>query len=71
MEKHILRWSYWLGLACFAIATAWAGLNIIGIVRSNLVSEGFGAASLAKGGAILLVLSIATANYGWFSSRNP
>ena len=28
MEKHITRWTYWLGSASLAIALAWGALNV-------------------------------------------
>ncbi len=30
MEKYILQWSYWLGVACLVIALVWRVLNALG-----------------------------------------
>jgi hypothetical protein len=30
-EKTIARWSYWLGITCVIVATAWKGGNAFGL----------------------------------------
>jgi len=31
MEKHIIHWGYWVGLACVAISAIWRVLVIFGL----------------------------------------
>jgi hypothetical protein len=73
MEKHILQWSYWLGLASFAVALVWRGLNFLGfLIPSSLTpGRGIGHVGFYKGGLLFLLVAIATASYAWFKSQKP
>ena len=67
MEKHILQWSYWLGLAISLLAMVWRGLAILGVMP-----EGFGSlmySTLYKGGVLFLLISIATAMCTWLKGQ--
>jgi len=39
MEKYILQWSYWLGVACLVIALVWRVLNAAGSFLPLLCSS--------------------------------
>lgn len=69
MEKHILRWSYWLGVACFVIALGWRGLSLFGFGVFGLKILGF--TTFYKAGLLFLLTAIATANYAWFKTQKP
>jgi hypothetical protein len=71
MEKHILRWSYWLGVVCVALAFLIRVLNLLGVpvmlhTRGNPVSF----ASFADGALLFLVTAIASSGLLWFKRQN-
>lgn len=72
MEKHILRWSYWLGVICVALAIVARILNMTGLstilipTRGNPVSF----RSFVDGSIILLLTSIASTGFLWFKKQN-
>jgi hypothetical protein len=69
MEKHILQWTYWLGLACLAVAVVWRALNALGSVIPLPAFLGTGKfiwyGGFQKWGLLLLVASIATSSFIW------
>lgn len=67
MEKQILHWSYWLGLACLIIAFVWRVVNVFGVALGKSV----GPTTFYKGSLLLLVLAIASAGYAGFRSQRP
>lgn len=73
MEKHILRWSYWLGIACLVIALVWRGINAFGIWLPPSTTPGYTIwyLSFFRGSLLFFVASIATANYIWVDLRKP
>ena len=73
MEKHILRWSYWLGIACLVIAFLWRGLNALGLGLTTLIAHGQSIYSTTfyKASLLLLVVAVASASYAGFKSQKP
>lgn len=69
MEKHILQWSYWLGLICFAIAFGWRGLATFGWVGGMFKTVAY--TTLYKAGFLFMLTAVATANAAWFKSQKP
>ena len=70
MEKHILAWSYWLGLASAVIALALRSLNALGLLLPHVVyGRTFWYMSFFKGALLFLLISIATATYSWAHSQ--
>ena len=67
MERHILLWSYWLGLACLIIAVVWRVSNVFGLAVGNSISP----STFYKGSLLLLVAAIASASYASFKSQKP
>lgn len=65
MEKHLIRWTYWLGLACVVVALAWRALNTMGafLPDSMVLGRSIYYMSFYKAALILLVTSMATASY--------
>jgi len=65
MEKHILRWSYLLGLACVATALLWRAASVAGLASDQALLPGsyVGYMTLYKGALLFLVLAIATGTY--------
>jgi len=68
MEKHLVRWSYLLGLLCFAIALVWRALNLFGWAVPKAQGQFF-PLSFYKAGLMFILITIATANYSWFRSQ--
>jgi hypothetical protein len=73
MEKHILRWSYWLGIASLVIAVVWRALNALGLGSGMLLLRGQYVFSMTvyKASLLLFVAAIATVNYGSSKSQKP
>jgi len=71
VEKHLVTWSYWLGIACFVIALVWRACNAVGMLlpKSMVTGQTVSYMSFYKGGLLFFLLTIATANYTWFNSR--
>jgi hypothetical protein len=71
MEKHLVTWSYWLGIACFAIALVWKARNAFGmwLPKSMAAGQTISYMSFYKGSLLFFLVTIATANYTWFNSR--
>ena len=67
MERQILHWSYWLGLACLIIAVVWRVANVFGLALSNSIFP----LTFYKGSLLLLVAAIASASYASFKSQKP
>jgi hypothetical protein len=67
MEKHILHWSYWLGVACLIIAAVWRVVNVFGLASGNSIFP----LTFYKGSLLLLVAAIASASYAGFKSQKP
>lgn len=71
MEKHLVTWSYWLGIACFAVALLWKAWSAFGMAlpKSMVIGQTVSYMSFYKGGLLFLLVTIATANRTWFNSR--
>ena len=69
MEKHILRWSYWLGIVGLIIAVLWKAVTTFGIPLPW--SQFNFALTFYKGSLLLLVAAIASASYVRFESQKP
>jgi len=67
MERHILTWSYWLGLATLVIAVLWRAANAFGALQSL----GNFPLTFYKGSLLLLVAAIASAGYAGFKPQKP
>jgi hypothetical protein len=71
MQKHILRFSYWLGLLSLAISlvlgatTRWISPSVPSSLGQYLWYGTF-----FKAGVLFLLVTIATAEYASFNSRN-
>ena len=73
MEKHIVRWSYWLGVVCVALALVTRALNVLGVARNVFTGQGqpISYHSFVDGALLFFVTAIATSSYGWFKSHKP
>ena len=73
MEKHIGRWSYWLGIACLAIGVVWRAVNALGVLAPPTAAPGRPISywSFYHGSILFLVTSIATTCYVWLDTEKP
>ncbi len=71
MEKHVIKWSYWLGIACLVIAVIWRAMNALGLLLPLTITPGHTIwyLSFFHASILFFVTTIATANYSWFNSR--
>jgi hypothetical protein len=60
MEKHILRWSYWLGIVSVVVAVVW---RVVVALVGRLDVRGLDYMTAYKAGLLLLLVAIATACY--------
>ena len=72
MEKHIIQWSYWLGVVCVVLALVTRALNVLG-VASLVLGRGnpIGYRSFLDGALLFFLTAIATASYAWFKLHKP
>ena len=73
MERNIVHWSYWLGIATLVIALLWRALNALGVWLPATITPGNTVyyMSFYKGSLLFLVTAIASANYASFNSHKP
>jgi hypothetical protein len=71
MEKHILTWSYWLGIVCTVIALVLRLLGALGLFLPQVAKStpSIGYMSFYKGAVLFLVIAVATASYTWARSQ--
>jgi hypothetical protein len=67
MEKHIIQWSYWLGMASAVVALVMRAFNAFGIWLPQAMAQGRTVwyMSFYKGALLFFVIAIATANNMW------
>ncbi len=72
MEKQIMRWSYWLGVACVVLAVVTRILNTLGLSTVLLQTRGNAISyrTFVDGASLLLITAIATAGFAWFKQQN-
>ena len=72
MEKHILRWSYWLGLICLVFAVVMRILNMFGMSATLLETRGNGLSfrSFMDLSVLLLLVAIASAGVIGYGKQN-
>lgn len=71
MEKHIARWSYWLGMLCLVIALGWRIINAVGLLvpPSTAPARTVSYWSFYHGSFLFLAASIASTCFVWLSER--
>jgi hypothetical protein len=72
MEKHIMRWAYWLGLIAALLAGVTRVLNMAGLVSTTLLQtkgNSISYRSLEDAAFLFLAVAIATASLGWFRQQ--
>ena len=67
MEKHIIKWSYRLGMVSALIALVMRTFNAFGVWLPRTVVQGstIWYMSFYKGAILFFVIAIATANHIW------
>jgi len=67
LHKHIVTWSYWLGLLSSVIALGLRSLNLLGLVKGRVIEQGrtLWYMSFYKGAFLFFLIAIATASYAW------
>jgi hypothetical protein len=73
MERNIVHWSYWLGIASLVTALLWRALNALGLWLPLQIAPGQTVyyMSFYKASLLFFVAAIASANYAWFKSHKP
>lgn len=59
MEKHLAKWTYWLGVACAVITLVIRGLSGVGLYV-DFPGMNIGAMSFYKASLLFLAIAIAT-----------
>lgn len=59
MEKHLAKWTYWLGIACAVFALIVRGFQAIGLYL-DIPGVNLGYMSFYKASFLLLAVAIAT-----------
>lgn len=65
MEKHIARWSYFLGVASVIVAVAWRLLTLLQLMPKEFgaLPHAFSYKTLQQGAFMLFAITVATAAY--------
>ena len=65
MEKQLIKWSYWIGIACAAVALVWRLLAAFRVVMPGEAIPGafIWYSSFLKAAVLFLLISIATYCY--------
>jgi hypothetical protein len=73
VEKYIVTWAYWLGLASTAIALVLRSLAASGVLTGVVVHRGqtIGYLSFYRGALLFFLIAIATASYTWVRGQAP
>jgi len=73
MEKHIITWSYWLGMVSVILAILGRGLDVLGSNAFNFLTKGnsVGYWTFRDGAILFFLIAIATASYSWADSQGP
>ncbi len=69
---YLVRWSFFLGLACAVVAVGWRGMMTMGYFLPDYIILGrtIYDMSFYKGSLLFLLVSIASASYGDFRERH-
>jgi hypothetical protein len=72
VEKHIITWSYWLGMVSAVLAVLARLLNAAGSSSLNFLTKGnpVGYRSLLDGAVLLFLIANASASYSSQKSRS-
>ena len=73
MERNIVHWTYWLGIASLVIALLWRSFNALGLWLPMQIREGQTVyyMSFYKASLLFFVAAIASASYAVFKSQKP
>ena len=66
MEKHLIKWSYWLGVVSAVIALVWRALTAFGVLHMEqklIPGVSVWYASFMKAAVLFLLISIASYCY--------
>ncbi len=66
MEKQVVHYTYWLGLAATLVALIWRGLVIAGLPEKVL---GLSYMTAYKGALLFFLTAVATTSYAWLKSQ--
>jgi hypothetical protein len=71
MKKHIIRYSFWMGVLSVLLALLMRALNILGVPLANITTRGnaIGYRTFLDGAQLFFLTAIATASYVWFKSQ--
>ncbi|MGH9714840.1 MAG: hypothetical protein ACRD5M_16220 [Candidatus Acidiferrales bacterium] len=71
MERNIVHWSYWLGIASLVIALLWRAFNAVGMWLPKNIAPGntIYYMSFYKAALIFFVAAIASASYASFKAH--
>ncbi len=68
MEKQVVHYTYWLGLAATLVALIWRGLVLAGLPEKVM---GLNYMTAYKGALLFFVMAVATTSYAWLKSQKP
>lgn len=73
MEKHFIRWSYWLGMVSLLLAFVTRGLDVFGLFPVLLHGQGdpISFHTFMDGSVVLFLAAIASSCYAWANSQKP
>lgn len=71
MKKHIIRYSFWMGVLSVLLALLTRALNILGVSLATISTRGtqISYRTFLDGAQLFFLTAIATASYVWFKSQ--
>jgi hypothetical protein len=71
MKKHIIRYSFWLGVLSVLLALLMRALNMLGVPLANITTRvnAIGYRTFLDGAQLFFLTAIATASYVWFKAQ--
>ena len=71
MKKHIIRYSFWMGVLSVLLALLTRTLNILGVSLATISTRGtqISYRTFLDGAQLFFLTAIATASYVWFKSQ--
>jgi hypothetical protein len=71
MKKHIIRYSYWLGVLSVLLSLLTRVLNMFGLTLARIVTRGSAIDyhTFLDSSQLFFLMAIATASYVWFKSQ--
>ena len=70
MDRHIARYSFWIGMACVVVGAVWRAMTVVWVDFPEH-AHGLWFSSFRNAGMQLILISIAAVCYRWLQQQTP